>query len=156
MELSPRQVSDSRTVISQVMKAEQSNPFNTMHGGEMVKVMDNTAGICAIRHTNQPVATKAINSIVFHQPIYVGDLIACRAYLTFVKQKIMEIRAELYVEDSSYQAPGLAASGYFYHVALNLASRSTLFLPPLELVSEEESQRFEQGLKRLEQMRSKT
>ena len=117
MNLTPRKVSDSKTVISQVMKIEQANPFKTMHGGEIVKIMDNAAGICAIRHTNLPVATKAINDIVFHQPIYIGDLILCRSFLTYVKHKIMEIRAELYVEDSAYQPPGLCFRSFLSRCA---------------------------------------
>ena len=155
MDLSPRKISDSKTVISQVMKAAQANPFKTIHGGEMVKIMDNAAGICAIRHTALPVATKAINNILFHRPIFVGDLISCRAYLTYVKQKIMEIRTELHVEDSQQQPPGLSASGYFYHVALDLVTRKTLLLPPLLLDTPEEMESFEQGALRMEQIISR-
>jgi acyl-CoA hydrolase len=154
MSLEPRTTAWSATTISQVLRPEQANIFATLHGGEFVKLMDTSAGICALRHADAPVATKAIRRVIFHQPGYVGDLAVCRSRLTFVRHKVMEIWVEFHTRRPESEDLALCASGFFYYVALDTVSRQTLLVPPLQLNGEAEIAAAQQGAQRLEELLS--
>jgi acyl-CoA hydrolase len=153
--LQPRPASWSATTVSQVLSRDQANIFATIHGGELIKLMDTAAGICAIRHAEAPVATKAIGQAVFHRPVYAGQLSVCRSRLTFVKQKVMEIWVEFQTCSPGSNTSVLCLSGFFYYVAIDTATRATLLVPPLELTSETEAVAAAQGAKRLKRLLSK-
>jgi uncharacterized protein (TIGR00369 family) len=154
-DFSARPIAASATAVSQVLRAEQSNVFATIHGGELIKLMDNAGGICALRHANAPVATKAIAQATFHQPAYAGELAVCRSRLVFVKHKVMEIQVELSAQGQNdagadKENSRLCVSGFFYYVALDITTRKTLPVPPLELQNPAEIQAAEAGARRLE------
>lgn len=143
-------VADSAVVMSEVMQPHQANPRGNVHGGEIMKLMDNAAYVVAHRHARTNVVTARVDELTFHEPIYVGNLVTCHAYLTFVGRSSMEVAVFVDVEDLySENSTKKALSAYFTMVALN-AGGKTIAVSPLELQSEEEQRRYEEGKKRYE------
>lgn len=143
-------VADSALAMSAVMQPNQANPAGNVHGGEIMKMMDNAAFVVAQRHARTNVVTARVDELTFHQPIFVGNLVTCHAYLSFIKRSSMEVVVTVEVEDLFSESPGKCAlTSYFTMVALN-AGGQPLRVPPLELTSEEERARFEAGRKRHE------
>jgi len=143
-------VADSALAMAAVMQPNQANPAGNVHGGEIMKMMDNAAFVVAQRHARTNVVTARVDELAFHQPIFVGNLVTCYAYLTYVRRSSMEVVVSVEVEDLFSELPGKCAlTGYFTMVALN-AGGQPIRVSPLELTSEEECARFEAGRQRHE------
>jgi len=78
--------------MAQVTLPEQANPTGFVHGGELMKMVDNAAGVVAARHTGEDVVLARVEDIVFHRPVHVGNLVLIDARLTFVHRASMEVR----------------------------------------------------------------
>jgi acyl-CoA hydrolase len=148
-------VASSALMMSVVMQPDQANPAGNVHGGEIMKLMDNAAFVVAQRHARTNVVTARVDELIFHQPIFVGNLVTCHAFLTFVSRSSMEVVVTVEVEDLFSEAPGKCAlSAYFTMVALN-AGGKPLRISPLKLETDEERVRFEEGRQRHELNKSK-
>ena len=148
-------VASSALIMSVVMQPDQANPSGNVHGGEIMKLMDNAAYVVAQRHARTNVVTARVDELIFHQPIYVGNLVTCHAFLTFVNRSSMEVVVTVAVENLFSESPGKCAlTAYFTMVALNVGGKPLSVLP-LKLETEEEKIRFEEGRRRHELNRSK-
>ena len=94
-----KKIEESKASIGSLMLPDQANIFGNVHGGEIIKVMDNVAGIVAARHARSPIVTARIDELEFHRPIHVGNLVTCNAKLAFVGNSSMEVFVEVLVED---------------------------------------------------------
>ena len=143
-------IGDSSLIMSTVMLPNQANPSGNVHGGEIIKLMDTAAGVVAKRHARTNVVTARVDELIFNSPIYVGNLVICHAYLTFVGRSSMEVAVRVDVEDLDTEIPNSCAlTAYFTMVSLNKDGKSVPVLP-LELINEEERTRFEEGRQRHE------
>lgn len=143
-------VEHSAVTMSAVMLPNQANPVGNVHGGEIVKMMDTAAGVVAKRHARTNIVTARVDELSFNNPIYVGNLVTCHAYLTFVGHSSMEVAVRVDVEDLNHEIPNTCAlNAYFTMVSLNDEGKAVQ-VPPLELKNEEEKIRFEQGRQRRE------
>jgi len=148
-------VANSALIMSVVMQPDQANPAGNVHGGEIMKLMDNAAFVVAQRHARTNVVTARVDELIFHQPIYVGNLVTCHAFLTFVNRSSMEVVVMVEVENLFSESPGKCAlTAYFTMVALNVGGKP-LSISPLQLETEEEKIRFEEGRQRHELNKSK-
>ena len=113
-------IASSALEMSTVMQPNQANPAGNVHGGEIMKMMDNAAFVVAQRHARSNVVTARVDELIFHQPIFVGNLVTCHAYLTYVSRSSMEVIVKVEVENMYSESPGKCAlTGYFTMVALN-------------------------------------
>jgi len=141
-------IKDSAVVMSLVMLPHQANVAGNVHGGEIMKLMDNAAYVVAHRHARSNVVTARVDELTFHHPILVGNLVICHAHLTFVGTSSMEVAVVVEVEDLYKESSRKCAlTAYFTMVALN-AGGHPMKVPSLELVSEEEQILFEEGKER--------
>jgi len=141
-------VNDSKSVLSEVMLPSQANPAGTVHGGEIMKLMDACGGVAAMRHAKTNVVTVRVDELVFYQPILVGQLVICEAELAFVGKTSMEMKVTVKVEDlMSDVSTKLALTAYFTYVALDKEGKPCK-VPELILETEEQRTAFEYGKKR--------
>ena len=146
--MNSKTVEQSKVVIGNLMQPEHANPAGTVHGGEIMKMMDHAAGIVAQRHARTTIVTARVDSLVFIQPIHIGNLVTCEGYLVFVGKSSMEIAVTVLVEDLSVdEAAKVALTAFFTMVAVN-KDGSPATVPSLELVTDEERKNFEAGQKR--------
>jgi acyl-CoA hydrolase len=132
------------------MQPHQANPAGNVHGGEIMKMMDNAAYVVAQRHARTNVVTARVDELIFHKPIFVGNLVTCHAYITFIGRSSMEVAVTVEVENLYSELPSeCALTGYFTMVALN-AGGQPIRVTPMELTNEEERVRFEAGRQRHE------
>src|SRR4030042_1372200 len=68
-----RTVGHSAIEMAQLMLPHQTNPAGFVHGGELMKLMDNAAGVVAARHSRSSVVTGMVHNIRFLSPVRVGD-----------------------------------------------------------------------------------
>ncbi|HWR31559.1 MAG TPA: acyl-CoA thioesterase [Negativicutes bacterium] len=143
-----RTIDYSQLAMAVLMLPEHTNPYGNVHGGEIMKLMDNAAGVVAQRHTRTQVVTIRVDELEFIQPIRLGNLVTCHAKMTFVGRSSMEVAATVMVEDLTKDEPAKAAlTAYFTFVSLDSQGKPQP-APALELVTEEECRLFETGRQR--------
>lgn len=142
-----RRVRDSRVTLHQFMLPAHANPMGNVHGGVILKIADEAAAICAMRHAHRQCVTVAIDSVSFHSPVHVGQLLALEASLTYVGRTSIEVHVSVHAEDPISGVITHTNSAYFVFVALD-ASGAAVPVPALELESDDERARFEEGKER--------
>lgn len=148
-------VAYSKTVMSQVMMPNHANSEGNVHGGEIIKLMDNSAYVVARKHSRKNVVTGRVDELQFHLPVYVGNLIICRSRLVFVGNSSMEISVRVEVEDlEKDETPKKALTARFTMVAID-ENGNPVQVPRLKLQSETEKKAFAEGKKRYQKYKRK-
>ena len=142
-------VGHSAVEMAQVMLPDQANPAGFVHGGELMKLMDNAAGVVAARHSRTNIVTGRIEDIVFHKPVRVGSLVIIRGKIIFTSRSSMAIRVEVEAEDLRNGEKNRALTANVIMVALD-AQGQPAEVPPLMISTEEEARLFSQAQARYE------
>ena len=150
MPLQPTRIRDSQTVISHLMQLTDANPVGNVHGGAIMRLVDEVAGIAAVRHAGRPVVTMAIDSMAFYSPIYVGNLVTVKASLNYVGRTSMEVGVRVEAEDVLTGQITHTNSAYLVYVALD-ENLQPVEVPPLLAETPEEERRMAEGKQRQEE-----
>jgi uncharacterized protein (TIGR00369 family) len=137
-------VSASRVTISQLMQLEHANNLGHVHGGWIMKLVDEAGALACMRHAQQRVVTVAVDQLTFRQPIKIGDLVVLRAEVSYVGRTSME--AEIHVEAEN-PITGIRThtnTAYLVYVALD-ESGKPVPVPPLIAEDHEQRERMEAG-----------
>ena len=140
-------VGHSAVDMAQLMLPDQANPAGYVHGGELMKMMDNAAGVVACRHAHTSVVTANVDEINFLHPVRVGDLVLIHAQIAFVSQSSMEVRVEVETEDLITGFRMRCVTAYYTMVALDDKGRPAR-VPSLIISTEEGERLFNEGLAR--------
>jgi len=119
--LTPRPVSFSRVSLAIVAGSTHANLLGNVHGGEIVKLADSTAGATAYRHSGRPAVTAAMDEVTFLAPVHVGDIVKTYAEVNWAGRSSMEIgvRVETQPWGNASDEPLHVASAYFVFVAVD-------------------------------------
>jgi len=147
-----RTVGHSSVVMAQLMLPHHANLAGYVHGGEIMKIMDNAAGVVAARHAHTNVVTVRADNIFFLKPVRVGDVLLVQASLTFVGHSSMDIRVEVETETIAQEKKQKALTANFIYVALDKTGKPTE-VPPLLITTEEGERLFAEGRARYEARR---
>ncbi|MBN1218384.1 MAG: acyl-CoA thioesterase [Anaerolineae bacterium] len=132
---------DSRVTLSQLMLPHHANPTGNVHGGEVMRLVDEAAALCAMRHAQHQVVTVAIDSMTFHSPVHVGDLVTFTANLNWVGRTSMEVEVQVTAENPLTGECTHTNTAFLVFVALDHEGRPTQ-VPPLILKTDEERHRW--------------
>ncbi len=142
-----KRVKDSSVTMAQIMIPQDANPAGNVHGGVVVKTIDEAAGVVAARHARTNVVTASIDRMDFHHPIFVGDVLFFKASLNLVGRTSMEIGVHVDAEDLHTGSIRHVASAYLTYVALDEHGKPTE-VPKLVLETEDEKRRNRQAAER--------
>lgn len=131
------------------MMPEHANQLGNVHGGVIMKMVDECAAIAAMRHAQRPCVTVAIDSMTFKEPVAVGSLVTCTAVVTYVHRSSMEVSVDVNAENPITGASIHTNSAFLVFVALGPDRRATR-VPELILETPGDEERFEAGRKRQE------
>ena len=139
-----KKIQHSAITTSIIMMPEDANPAGNVHGGIIMKHVDESAGIVAFRHSRNNSVTASIDSLVFHYPVFVGDLLTLKASINLAAKSSMEIGVRIESENLLTGEVRHNASAYLTFVALDKAGRPTQ-VPSLIFETEDEKQRNSQA-----------
>ncbi len=137
----------SRINIAQLMQPEHANLMGNVHGGWIMKLMDEAGALACMRHAQRRVVTVAMDSIVFRHPIRIGDLVLLESELTNVGRTSMEVQIEVQAENSMTGQRWHTNTAYAVYVALD-DSGKPIAVPALIAETEEEKRRQSEALQR--------
>lgn len=144
-----KKITDSRVTLNVVMGPQDTNGLGNVHGGVIMKLVDEAGGFAALRHSRRPSVTVAIDSMTFMQPIHVGMLVTFNAELTYVGRTSMEVRVEVITENPLEGTSRLSNTAYLVFVALGDDGRPTE-VPALIYETDEQRRRAEAAIERQE------
>lgn len=134
-----------------LMTPDMANFSGNVHGGAILKLLDQVAFACAARYAKNYVVTISLDQVTFKAPIKVGQLVSFRAHVNYVGKSSMEVGVKVIAEDLHTKEKRHTNSGYFTMVAVDDDGRPTP-VPPLELENEFEKKLYEAAVMR-KQMR---
>jgi uncharacterized protein (TIGR00369 family) len=146
-ELPAKPPSESRVTLHTLMLPEHANSHGNVHGGVILRMVDEAGAICAMRHARKPCVTIAIDSMTFRQPVHLGELLTCTALVTWVGRSSIEVHVDVNAEHPITGAATHTNSAYVVYVALGPDGRPTA-APPLALTTDEERANFAAGATR--------
>lgn len=121
-----RPPSFARVSLAVMMSGREANLLGNIHGGEIAKLADSTAGAVAQRHSGGPAVTAAMDEMAFLEPVHVGDIVRTFAQVNWAGRSSMEIGGR--VETQPWNDPSETslhvASAYFVFVAIDAEGRS--------------------------------
>jgi uncharacterized protein (TIGR00369 family) len=144
-----KRVKDSQITIVSQMTHQDANLAGNVHGGVILRNIDNTAGIVASRHANANAVTASIDRVDFHSPVYVGDLLRLLASINYAGRTSMEIGVRVEAENFMTGEIRHTATAYLSFVAMDAKGKPSQ-VPQLILEAEEEKRRNGGALRRRE------
>lgn len=142
-------VDATRITLSQLMQPEHANLNGNIHGGWIMKLVDEAGALACIRHAQHRVVTVAVDQMTFKHPIRIGDLVILEALVSYVGKTSMEAEVNVYAENPVTGQRWHTNTAYLVYVALDEHSKPSE-VPVLILDNDEEKERFEQGKRRQE------
>ena len=93
-----KKVSVSQTEQQYILRPAHINPYGRLFGAQLLKWIDEVAGIVAVRHSNAIVTTAAIDNLQFKEPAYAGQMVVLLGRVTYVGRTSMEVQVDTYTE----------------------------------------------------------
>jgi uncharacterized protein (TIGR00369 family) len=150
-----KKVTDSSITILQQMTTQDANLAGNVHGGVIMHMIDNTAGIVAMRHTGQNCVTASLDRLDFHSPVFVGDLLRVIAGINITGRTSMEVGVRVEAENFVTGEVRHTASAYLTYVALDRDGKPAA-IPPIAVETGDEKRRNgEARLRRENRLREK-
>ncbi len=141
--------SDSQVTLSQQMMPSDANPLGNVHGGYIMKLVDEAGGLAAMRHARRPVVTVTVDSMSFLSPVKVGHLLTLRSAVNWVGRTAIEVGVRVEAENPITGEITHTNSAFAVYVALDDDGHPCP-VPPLILETEDEKRRWTEGARRQE------
>ncbi|MCI0690259.1 MAG: acyl-CoA thioesterase [Sporichthyaceae bacterium] len=142
-EFAPKPTSAARTSLSRIMGPLDVNLLGTVHGGVIMKFVDEVAGAVAQRHSGGPAVTASMDEMAFLEPVHVGDLVHAHAQVNWTGRTSMEVGVRVLAEpwNEAGVPPTRVATAYLVFVAVD-ADGKPRPLPPVAPETDEDRRRF--------------
>ena len=150
-----KRVSESSLVFSQVMTPQHANIAGNVHGGVIMKLIDEAGGAVATKYVRGNIVTASVDRIDFHHPVYIGNLVTLKASINLIGKTSMEIGVRVESEDLMTGHIRHTASAYLTYVALNKEGRPKV-VPKLIIETEDEMRRNREAQARKETRMKRT
>jgi acyl-CoA hydrolase len=142
-----KKVSESAVLMAQLMSPQDANIAGNVHGGVVMKLIDDAGGAVAYRHARCNVVTVSVDRLSFDRPVFVGDLVTFKASINLAGTTSMDVGVRVEAENLITGEVRHAASAYLTYVALDADSKPRA-VAPLILENAEQERRHRQALAR--------
>ena len=149
-QIANKDVSDSTTEWTRIIKYEDINGENRLFGGRLMEWIDELAVTVAIRHSGNPVTTAAVDNMQFKQGAKLNDIVVLIGKITHVGRTSMEVRVDTYVEDYRTGMGHVLNRAYLTEVCIDDDDTPVLVPYGLNVKTESEKAEWEGAEKRIE------
>jgi len=138
---------ESLTILTDYVLPGETNPLDSLFGGELLARMDRACGIAAQRHAENIVVTASVNHVAFNKSVPVGSVLVIEAKVSRAFGSSMEIYADVWRECMEEKKRIKVNEGIYTFVAVDKEGNPTQ-VPPLQPETELEKQRYDAALRR--------
>ncbi len=153
--MQPKPPSASQSVLTRWMGIQDANIAGNVHGGTIMKMVDEVAGVAALRHSGTRVVTAALDRMTFTQPVYVGQLLTVMATVNAAWRTSMEIGVRVQAENVRTGEISHTSTAYVTLVALDDEGKPTAVAPIEPETDEERRRQREAQLRRDNRLRER-
>jgi acyl-CoA hydrolase len=139
-DLTAKSPSASSVTLSRIMELPDANLLGNVHGGEIMKMVDNAGGLAAMKHCGGPVVTAAMDEMQFIEPVYVGDVVTVKAMVNDTGRTSLEVGVRVEADNVITGRHVHTSSAYLVYVALDKEGNPRP-VPPISPENEEQAQR---------------
>jgi len=132
--------SGSRSELVRWMSLVDANSAGFVHGGVVMKLCDEAAGVAAVRHSGTRVVTAGMDRMTFLEPVHVGELLTCAATVNAAWRTSMEVGVRVEAENPRSGERRHTSTAYLTMVAVGEGG-DPIPVPPLSAASEDERRR---------------
>ncbi|MFF7950887.1 MULTISPECIES: acyl-CoA thioesterase [Streptomyces] len=144
-EIPGKPTSASRTTLSHIMTQADTNLLGTVHGGVIMKLVDDAAGAVAGRHSGGPAVTASMDEMAFLEPVRVGDLVHVKAQVNWTGRTSMEVGVRVLAERWNESTPATqVGSAYLVFAAVDADGRPRR-VPPVLPETERDERRYQEA-----------
>ncbi|MFP3992408.1 acyl-CoA thioesterase [Streptomyces sp. E11-3] len=137
--------SASRTTLSHIMTHSDTNLLGTVHGGVIMKLVDDAAGAVAGRHSEGPAVTASMDEMAFLEPVRVGDLVHVKAQVNWTGRSSMEVGVRVLAERWNESTPATqVGSAYLVFAAVDTEGKPRM-VPPVIPETERDQRRYQEA-----------
>jgi acyl-CoA hydrolase len=122
------------------MSLVDANSAGYVHGGLVMKLCDEAAGLAAIKHSRQRVVTAGMDRMTFNEPVHIAELVTFKAAVNAVWRTSMEVGVRVESENPRTGVVRHTSTAYLTMVALDEDGHPTS-VPPIEVSSADEQRR---------------
>lgn len=130
-----------QTSMTVLMTPDMANFSGNVHGGAILRLLDQVAYACAARYASSYVVTLSVDQVMFRQPIHVGELVTFLASVNYTGSTSMEIGIKVITENIVKKSVRHANSCFFTMVAVDEHFKPAK-VPPLNPSTPDEVRRF--------------
>ena len=145
----PKPISASRVTLSQLMHPEHANLLGNVHGGWIMKLVDEAGALACMRHAQKKVVTVAIDSMTFREPIRIGDLVILNAEVAYTGRTSMEAEVHVIAENPVSGEQTHTNTAYLVYVALDDEGKPSP-IPALLAETDDDRRKMTDALERQE------
>ncbi len=138
--MEPKPASASASSLLRWMAVADANSAGFVHGGMVMKLCDEAAGVASVRHCGSRVVTAGMDRMTFLEPVKIGDLLTCAATVNAAWRTSMEVGVRVEAENARTGSTRHTATAYLTMVAVDEDGRP-IPVPPLLAESESELRR---------------
>jgi acyl-CoA hydrolase len=146
----PKPMRLSHIQLAQMMQPEHANSQGNVHGGWIMKLVDEAGALASTRHAGNRTVTVAIDQMVFRQAIHIGDLVILNAEVTYAGHTSMEVEVNVIAENPITGRQNRTNTAYLVYVAIDENEKPTP-VPPLVAETPEEQARMDAARERQKQ-----
>jgi acyl-CoA hydrolase len=148
--MKPKKVSESQTIMSEIVMPNDTNPLHNLMGGNLMRWMDIAAGICAGKHCESYVVTASVDHVSFQLPIPLGDVVTIKASVTRAFSTSVEIYVEVFADALKGGHARRCNHAYLTFVAVDEKTMKPFPVPPVLPLTSEEQNLFDSAKRRRE------
>lgn len=149
-ELREKLVSESGTIMTQMIMPNDTNPLGNLMGGILMKWLDIAGGICAAKHCESHVVTASVDHVSFQDGIKLGEVITLRAKVTRAWNTSVEVFVEVIANDITGAGARKSNHAYLSFVAIDNILMKPKPVPKVRAVSAEELDKYQSANRRRE------
>jgi acyl-CoA hydrolase len=138
--MEPKPASASRSAMIRWMSLVDANSAGFVHGGVVMKLCDEAAGVASVRHSGTRVVTAGMDRMTFLEPVNVGDLLTCSAMVNAAWRTSMEVGVRVEAESPRTGDKRHTSTAYLTMVAVDEHGKPVP-VPPLLAETEDEQRR---------------
>ncbi|MFI5253402.1 MAG: acyl-CoA thioesterase [Bacteroidota bacterium] len=142
-----RTVKNSQVEMTQLVLPNDTNQLGNLLGGRLMEWIDIAAAIAAQRHSNRICVTVAVDNLVFHQPIKIGEVVTLRASVNRAFGTSLEVGVQVMAENQLTGEKKISNTAYLTFVAVD-GSNKPITVPQIHPETPVERKRHKEALER--------
>lgn len=140
----PVPMAESRVTLARVMGVMDANNYGDVHGGVIMRAVDEAGAVAAVRFSGGPAVTAFMDQMAFLEPVKLGDLLTTQAQVNWTGRTSMEVGVRVTVQRLSLDLELHVATAHLVFVAIDKEGKPRP-VPPVLPESERDHLRFQEA-----------